>query len=231
MYAIEDISKFLKNSKPNLVMAMLGMDAKFPIDSIYDRILLARAWINAGKPEDKEEAMKLHLGTYWEAYTHPLVYKMQMLTIKEMLTESSSLNLTKDHSLIIKELLWNKLEEYVSEAGITRLETKKDFSINTPSHKLITFQLKSSYAPIPLLTVNLSWKKSVYDATVTFLDIGTPVTSFTPESLTKIKKLMYEVSEGWELNLVDSIVQVIDFDNVVLDCLMFNLKKLVNSNK
>jgi hypothetical protein len=232
MYIREDISKFLRDSHPNKVMVILGHPGELlDITTVADKLLLAQAWVKAYKPEDKLPKLKEYLGEYWQAYLNPLTEKLHGLDLLELVTGDIGKKLTKDHSLIVNEVIDTKLIKWLDHSGLTKVSTETDFPIKTKRHKLITYQFKSRYSDSYILKISLDWLGFASTCRVSFLNIGYSTEELTAESMKKVQGIMFQISQDWDLSPLDGILEVIDFDNVILDCLIQNVIKHRNTAK
>jgi hypothetical protein len=231
MYLTEDITKFLNTQHHNKIMVLLSVKGKkLPIETVHQKLALTQAWCRAGKPSNKLEVLKEYLGDRWEAYTHPLVEKLYRFDLKEILISDIGKTLTEDHAPIITEILHVKLKDYIEYEGITSLVTDVAYPVTTKGHKIITFQLKSKYAPISIITITLDWLNFTYKARANFLDLGYQTSEISDESLKKVKKRMYEIADrGYNRSDIEKVIEDIHFGDVILDCLLKNIKDYIKS--
>jgi hypothetical protein len=233
MYLQGDISNTLKNKHPNLVMTLMNLKSKkLPIKTIEHKILLGKAWCRAGRPSTHLDKLKEYLGEYWEAYTHPTTQKLHSLTLKEILLNEDFTSLTEDHRPIVKNILHDKLNDHLEYEGVTALAVHRSFPIKTKSHKLMVYQLKSKYVDKSIIKVSFEWIGFKYSVKVIFLDLGYVEGAVPSEDSQKnIKKLMYEITDEWNIKDIDGAVDLLRFDNVVLDSLTENIKHYINEAK
>lgn len=229
MYLTENISKFLKESHPNKVMILMDHPDMLDINSVADKLLLAQAWIKAYKPQDKLPKVKKYLGEYWEAYLHPLTQKLHGLDLKDLISGDIGYELSKDHSPIVREIIDQKLVKWLEYEGVTKIATETAFPIRTKKHKLITYQFKSKYSESYILKITFDWLGFSYTCKVSFLNTGYSMADLTPESFKKVQGLMYNISQEWDLSLLNGALELIEFDNVILDCLIQNVIKHRNT--
>jgi hypothetical protein len=226
MYLKEDISDLLRTEHHNKLMVII-MGGKLPIKTVGDRLLLMRAWINAGRPESKLEAMKDNLGEYWKAYMNPLTERLQSLDLESMLRPDLQLlgmTLTKDHSPIIRELLDQKLVEYLEMKGITSLCFQTSQPAKTKSNRLLTYQFKAKYSPLSLIKITFEWIGNKYNIRINLLSEPQTPKPLTDESYKNLKAVMYEVSEDWDSSLFTGCLEHVKFDDIILDCLIDNIR-------
>jgi hypothetical protein len=206
------------------------------IESIEDRIEIAKMYNKLGKPEDLHETVTTLLGEKADVYLHPALIKMFMYDLGDLLNLEDDYikdSIVTNYTPLLQTVLDVKFSEYLTHEGITSLNPRKEVTSDSGTNKSAVFKLVAPYLDRNILQVILSQKGYKYNVTINFLDTTwSTMEDLTEDSAKSIKKFMYEISEyDLDVSHLDQVLQYITLKDLVLDCFMKNLLRHIESSK
>lgn len=227
MHLTEDISNFLSKSSDSGIIMFLKFKGKdIKLETVKDKLRVVQAWRNTGVTDENLEIIKGPLGPAWEAYIHPHIAKLETKSMRGLIFRDFDFTYMNGMEVVIKEILHKKMGEFLEFEGITSLASETYLELNTASHKIVTYKVKSKYASNYLWGLSLEWSISGFKISSTFLNTGTHYEAeLSKESSDSIKEVMYNMTNGQdlELSLLNGIIHKVKYVDPILDCFMKNL--------
>lgn len=216
-----DISDLIRQPSSGLALSILNLDEDLNLNT-YDKILLVRHWILAGRPEEVELKLIETLGFDWDDYMNPFLVKLYECDLLNLLVHNEEYDSLNDprYDKILKEIFTQKLVSLESDVAPRGYDSKvSDFKYGQFRQGL-SFNIVSLRRNYELFHFSATVEGYNFTPNIRLFDRPEDLTYLlTEQSVTNLKGVMYYMTENenWDRSLLPKSLGYLSFKKPLLN--------------